>query len=170
MPDKAAAGRHVTGTPLYMAPELLYNMNDAPLQSISTDLESLFYSFLQVATAGKLHGKYAEPDSPLEYDAKYTAMVCDWVLMEKVMGRIYLQSLRQPASDLERLLFPAAHLPGQMNVKKFLEILQRHVNGMPAPQTHPFHNADMSWAQAAGPLEVRYSAVKKKYQQKAKEC
>lgn len=62
-------------------------------------------------------------------------MVCDWVFMEKVVRRIYLQSLRQPAIDVWRLFVPAAHLPRQMNVRKFLEILQRHINGMPAPHT-----------------------------------
>ena len=118
-----------------MALELLYDINAALLQSTSTDLEFLFYSFLQVAKADKLHLKHVEPDSLSEYDATYTAMVCDRVFGEKVVGRIYLQSLRQPAGDLRRLLFPAAQLPGQVNVKKFLEIPERHINGMPALQT-----------------------------------
>ena len=114
----------ITGTPQFMALALLADLDKQPRQTLTTELESLFYSFLSAATAGKLHWKNAAFDSAAAFDSKHSPMVSPSRFQEKVVSRIYLPPLQKLAGEMRDFFFPSTDLPVKMNADAFLRLLQ----------------------------------------------
>ena len=110
-----------------MALALLADPQQHPKQSLTTELESLFYSFLFVATADKLHWKHAPFDAAAAFDSKHSPMVSPTRFEEKVVSRIYLPALQSLARTMRDFFFPSANLPMDLDAGAFLCLLQPYL-------------------------------------------
>lgn len=116
-----------TGTPLYMALPVI--KGGAHGQSTGSDLESLFYCFLDVATCGDLHWKHAHLDEVPAFDMKALVMIDPGLFSEKVCGRILPSkagsiNLRAVAKRLRTLFYPEFYKPPDVTVAQFQACLQ----------------------------------------------
>lgn len=95
------AANQVTGTPAYMALELLEAGGREVSQTVSTELQSLMYCFIYSATRHKLHWAHrAKIDA---VDMKALPFVSNRYFESKVLSRIPDVSLRSVAVKLRKL-------------------------------------------------------------------
>ena len=110
----------ITGTPQFMALSLISQAHDIS-QTASTDLESLFYTFLWCATYHKLHWKHGGFGEVAAHDAKGFAMVSDIMFSDKVLSRIPADGLKAVAKRFRILFYPNdINLP-KVTVQQFVD-------------------------------------------------
>lgn len=98
---QATPAECITGTPSFMALSVLKGKP----QTVSSELESLYYSMLYAATSGALHwGQYSREESAA-YDAKMASMLNAAECQAKVVARIHSAELVPIATRLRALFF-----------------------------------------------------------------
>ncbi len=89
-----------TGTPQFMAIHTLMKRN----QDLSSELESLLYVLLHIATGGRLLWKMYRNDQREAYAVKLTAMAVEFE--DQILTRIESPLLKAAAIHLQELFFP----------------------------------------------------------------
>ena len=111
----------VTGTPDFMAVEVL----ESTAQAASSDLESLMYCFLYVATRGHLPWKDLPrcKRAPAIY-AKYSCMAKESLFRSEVADYIRESSLVPIAKKLRGLFFKDAEYQPTVSASSFIAALE----------------------------------------------
>lgn len=107
---------HITGTPQFIALQRLAG-NAA---SLATELESLCYCFLYIATDFSLHWKHAAHNEPAAIDMKAAPMAWPEHFERKVVHRIKDANLHKPSRML-RALFSPARISQSADLHAFLK-------------------------------------------------
>ncbi len=122
----------ITSTPLTISVHLLDQLDHLPrfgVQNLWTELESIFYSPLQVATADRLHWKHCNAGTIATFDCacNLSVIVCEAYFHKNLLSciDIYLPDLHDTLKGLRRPIFPGASLPDKSYSKRLVSILSR---------------------------------------------
>ncbi|KAK9786190.1 hypothetical protein WJX73_005532 [Symbiochloris irregularis] len=118
----------ITGTPQFMALSLLLAGTRQPMtpvqQTVSTDLESLFYTLLHAATNSTLHWRGGNFGDAAAFDMKLSCMVSRNQFREKVLSRISSPQLQAVALKLRAAFYPDDFPGPDVSVAAFQQCLQ----------------------------------------------
>ena len=99
-----------TATPRYIA---VPRLRGQPA-TLATELETLGYCFMDIATDQNLHWKHAPLNSPQAIDMKLAPMACKTYFEKVVVERISVSSLKEPARQLQQLFSPCNEQPADL--------------------------------------------------------
>lgn len=117
--------RMVTGTPQFMSLAAIWHR----VQNVSTELESLMYVLLYIATAGRLIWRTYGLHHVEAGHVKFACMTARF--RDEVLVRIPDPALKEVAIAMQRLFFPGCQHRSDVTVKEFQSALAA---GMAAAQ------------------------------------
>ena len=92
-------------------------------QTLSTELESLMYTFFHAATAGKLYWQHFPDRAAL--DPKMSTMLCRDLFEERVSWKIENEGLRRKARALRSLFFSGGEYSTEVMAPSFCLALDK---------------------------------------------
>ena len=107
----------VTGTPQFMSLAAIWHK----VQNVSTELESLMYVLLYIATAGRLIWRTYGLQHVEAGHVKFACMTARF--HNDVLERISDPALKEVATAIQRLFFPGSQHRSDVTVKEFQSAL-----------------------------------------------